>query len=91
MSIMDFPAFARAIERRASAVDDQFSALKAQTRMARLDTRFHSKHPERRGLSRRNAALRPSRARVQERAVTLSEICATLQSGKQSLGMNMAC
>jgi hypothetical protein len=57
MGIMDFPAFARAIERRDSAVDDQFSALKALTRMARLDTRFHGEHPERRGLSRWNAAL----------------------------------
>jgi hypothetical protein len=43
---MDFPAFSRAIERGDSAVKDQFSALKALARIARLGARFHSQHPE---------------------------------------------
>jgi hypothetical protein len=68
MGIMDFPAFARAVERRDSAVNDQLSALKALTWMVHLDTRFHGKRPERRGLERWIATLRPSRARGQGRA-----------------------
>jgi hypothetical protein len=53
LGIMDLPAFSRAIERRYSAVNNQFSTFEAMTWTVGL----HGKRPEYRGREGRNAVI----------------------------------